>query len=84
MIKQFHVWCVGAPVSTGGVFLAAFIAGALLILLLLAENRGEASAAESDQGVRQCDEDYAICRLECSGKQSCLDACLQTYNACRR
>jgi hypothetical protein len=45
---------------------------------------GEAKGGETDSGTRQCEEDYAICRVRCDAGRNCLEGCLQTYNACRR
>jgi hypothetical protein len=79
---RWPVWRARAPIILLSILLAVLVASSLLILL--SEKGGEAKAAETDSGVRQCEEDYALCRGKCDGKQSCLTACLQTYNACRR
>jgi hypothetical protein len=72
-----------APVILLSILLAVLVASSLLIFPL-SEKSGEAKAAETDSGVGQCEEDYAFCRGKCDGEQSCLTACLQAYNACRR
>lgn len=84
-MKQSYDWLACPLVGRGRLTLTALLAGLLLLLSSpVGNNRGVASAAETDQGVRQCEEDYAICRQGCNGDANCLGACLQTYNACRR
>ena len=85
MPKCFSTWHVLAAAGVLKLFGALSIACLLLVVLsLTGKNADPAHAAETDQGVRQCDEDYALCRSSCRRDHSCLQKCLQDYNACRR
>lgn len=85
MMKRTRAYCARARVDLITLFFAALLACSLLVLPMLAErDRSDAGAAEIDSGTRQCEEDYTVCRLACNLDRSCLEACLQAYNACRR